>query len=64
MRKKVFALLAGVVFLAGCSTPTAYHKMVTVEKDGDGKIVKTTVVEEISQSQLQERAKQPKYLDQ
>jgi len=37
---------------------------VTVEKDGDGKIVKTTVMEEISQPDLKEGAQQPKHLDQ
>jgi hypothetical protein len=64
MGRSVFASLAVIIFLAGCSTPTAYHKVVTVEKDGDGKIVKTTVMEEISQPNLNEKVQQPKHLDQ
>ncbi|MDD5128260.1 MAG: hypothetical protein PHO40_01220 [Candidatus Omnitrophica bacterium] len=62
--KKLIALLIGVIFIAGCSTPTAYHKVVTVEKDGEGKIVKTTVMEEISQPDLKQEVQQSKHLDQ
>jgi len=62
--KKSMALLIGVIFIAGCSTPTAYHKVVTVEKDGEGKIVKTTVMEEISQPDLKQEVQQSKHLDQ
>ncbi|MCK9430349.1 MAG: hypothetical protein M0R17_10140 [Candidatus Omnitrophica bacterium] len=62
--KKLMALLIGVIFIAGCSTPTAYHKVVTVEKDGEGKIVKTTVMEEISQPDLKQEVQQSKHLDQ
>jgi hypothetical protein len=57
-------LLAGVIFLAGCTTITGYHKSVTVEKDKDGNIVKTTVVEEINQPNLQKEVQQFKYLNQ
>ena len=62
--RKLIVLLFGVIFLAGCSAPTAYRKVVTVEKDGEGKIVKTTVVEEVSQSNLNEGVQHPKHLDQ
>ena len=58
------ALLVGIIFLAGCSTATDYHKAVTVEKDGEGKIVKTTVLEEIHQPNLKKEVQQTKYLDQ
>lgn len=64
MNKLIVILLAGIVFLAGCTTLTGYHKVVTVEKDGDNKIVKTTVVEEIHQPNLQKEVQQFKYLDQ
>jgi uncharacterized lipoprotein YajG len=64
MNRFILVLFAGIILLAGCSTPTAYHKVVTVEKDGDGKVVKTTVMEEINQPQLKEEAQQPKHLDQ
>jgi hypothetical protein len=62
--KKFIVLLIGVVLLAGCTTLTGYHKVVTVEKDGDGKIIKITVIEEIHQPNLQKEVQQFKYLDQ
>ncbi|HOW43215.1 MAG TPA: hypothetical protein P5110_01165 [Candidatus Omnitrophota bacterium] len=52
------------IFLAGCTTLTGYHKKVTVEKDQDGKIVKTIIEEEIHQPNLQAKVSQFKYLDQ
>jgi len=61
---KLAFLLAGVIFIAGCTTVTGYHKSVTVEKDKDGNIVKTTVVEEITQPDLRKEVHQFKYLDQ
>jgi hypothetical protein len=64
MSKLIVMLLFGVIFLAGCTTITGYHKAVTVEKDKDGNIVKTTVVEEINQPNLQKRVQEFKYLDQ
>jgi uncharacterized protein YceK len=63
MKKFALVLLVGI-FLAGCSTLTEYRKTVTVEKDGDGKIVKTTIVEEIQQPDLKQEVLQAKYLDQ
>ncbi|MFA5093524.1 MAG: hypothetical protein WC543_06290 [Candidatus Omnitrophota bacterium] len=63
MVKTFFILLVGF-FLVGCTTPTGYHKSVTIEKDGDNKIVKTTIVEEINQPYLQQEPKTGKYLDQ
>jgi len=63
MSKSIVILLVGVIFLAGCTTLTGYHKAVTVEKDKDGKIVKTTVVEEIHQPNLQKEVQQFKYLN-
>jgi len=63
MSKSIVILLVGVIFLAGCTTITGYHKAVTVEKDKDGKIVKTTVVEEIHQPNLQKEVHQFKYLE-
>ena len=63
MKKFVLVLLVGI-FLSGCSTLTEYRKTVTVEKDGDGKIVKTTIVEEIQQPDLKQEVLQAKYLDQ
>lgn len=62
--KITLLILVGVIFLAGCTTLTGYHKVVTVEKDGEDKIVKTTVVEEIHQPNLQKEVQQFKYLDQ
>ena len=63
MIKVMAVLLVGVVFLTGCTTLTGYHKSVTVEKDGNGKIVKTTVVEEIHQPNLQKEVQDFKYLN-
>lgn len=60
---KFIALLFGVIFLAGCTTITGYHKAVTVEKDGEGKIIKTTIVEEVNQPYLKQEPKTGKYLD-
>ncbi|MFA6357287.1 MAG: hypothetical protein WCY09_01265 [Candidatus Omnitrophota bacterium] len=53
--KKILVLLSVVLFLAGCcsTTATKYLKKVTVEKDGDGKIVKTIVEEQVIQSHLE-----------
>ena len=59
--KKLFLLL--VLFCMGCTTMTGYHKKVTVEKDGQGKIVKTIVEEEIHQPNLQAKVREFKYLD-
>ena len=63
MSKFIVVLLIGVFFLAGCTTLTGYHKAVTVEKDKDGNIVKTTILEEIHQPNLQKEVQQFKYLD-
>jgi len=60
----IAVLLIGVIFLVGCTTLTQYHKSVTVEKDGEGKIIKTTIVEEIHQPDLKRGAQEIKYLDQ
>jgi len=59
--KKLFLLL--ILFCVGCTTITGYHKKVTVEKDKEGKIIKTTVIEEIHQPNLQSKVRQFKYLD-
>ena len=60
--KVILLILMGAIFLAGCTT-TGYHKKVTIEKDKDGKIVKTTIEEEIHQPNLMQEARQSKYLD-
>jgi len=52
-----------VLFCMGCTTITGYHKQVTVEKNEEGKIIKTTVVEEIHQPNLQAKVQKFKYLD-
>lgn len=64
--RKLIVLLVGVVLLAGCSTLTCteYNKTVTVEKDGDGKITKTTIVEKIHQPNLKKEAQELKYVNQ
>ncbi len=62
MSKFMVTLLVGVIFLAGCTT-TGYHKKVTVEKDKDGKIVRTVVEEEIHQPNLMQEPRKSKYLD-
>ena len=59
--KKIF--LIALFFCIGCTTITGYHKKVTVEKDKEGKIIKTTVIEEIHQPNLQKRVREFKYLD-
>lgn len=59
---KFIAVLVGVIFLAGCTT-TSYHKQVIVEKDGEGKIIKSTITEEISQPNRSEPVEKDKYLD-
>ena len=56
-------LLIVSLLCVGCTTITGYHKKVTVEKDGQGKIVKMTVEEEIHQPNLQSKVRQFKYLD-
>ena len=60
---KFLAMLLAVVLVAGCTTLTGYHKKVTVEKDENGKIIKTTIEEEIHQPNLQKKVSQFKYLD-
>jgi len=64
MSKMMVVLFVGILFLAGCSTATQFRKVVTIEKDGEGKIVKTTIVEEISQPNLKQEVQQSKHLDQ
>ena len=56
-------LLVAILLCVGCTTITGYHKKVTVEKDGEGEITKTTIVEEIHQPNLQKKVRQFKYLD-
>jgi len=56
-------LLVAILLCVGCTTITGYHKKVTVEKDKEGKIIKTTVVEEIHQPNLQSKVREFKYLD-
>ncbi len=51
---RVLVVLFFVLFCVGCSTATRYNKKVTVEKDQDGKVIKTTVEEEITQPALKE----------
>lgn len=63
MSKFMAVLLASMVFLAGCTTVTEYRKSVTVEKDKDGNVVKTTILEEINQPYLKEKVATFKYLD-
>jgi len=62
MKKFLVVLLIGIVFLAGC-TITQFRKKVIVEKDGTGKVIKTTVTEELIQPSRSEEPKQGKYLD-
>ncbi len=52
-----------MVFCAGCTTITGYHKKVTVEKDAEGKVVKTIIEEEMHQPNLQKEIAEFKYLD-
>jgi len=59
---RIASLLVLVLFCAGCTTATVYHKKVTVEKGQDGKIVKTLVEEEITQPYLQKEAADYKYM--
>ncbi len=59
---KKLVVLLGIIFLVGCTT-TSYHKQVIVEKDGDGKIIKSTITEEISQPNRSEPVEKDKYLD-
>lgn len=61
-RMKLLFLLF-ILFCAGCTTATIYHKQVVVEKDTQGKITKTTVVEEVTQPNLQSKAMPFKYLE-
>ncbi|HOW43222.1 MAG TPA: hypothetical protein P5110_01200 [Candidatus Omnitrophota bacterium] len=61
LRAIVVVLVA--VLLSGCTTLTGYHKKVTVEKDAEGKIVKTVIEEEIHQPNLQSKVSKFKYLD-
>ena len=56
-------LLIAILLCIGCTTITGYHKKVTVEKDGQGKIVKMIVEEEIHQPNLQSKVREFKYLD-
>ncbi|MHB8155149.1 MAG: hypothetical protein ACYDFR_03740 [Candidatus Omnitrophota bacterium] len=60
--KTVILVLVGVILLAGC-TMTSYHKTVVVEKDGEGKIIKSTITEGIIQPNRSEPVEQDKYLD-
>jgi outer membrane protein assembly factor BamE (lipoprotein component of BamABCDE complex) len=64
MNKFIPVLLVGFIFLAGCTTITGYHKAVTVEKDKDGNIIKTTIVEEMHQPNLQKEVQEFKYINQ
>jgi len=59
--RKLFLLV--VLFCVGCTTITGYHKKVTVEKDEQGKIVKTIIEEEVHQPNLKSKAMKYKYLD-
>ncbi len=61
--KRIFVLLACVLFCVGCATVTQYHKKVTVEKGQDGKVVKTVVEEEITQPYLQKAPADYKYMN-
>ena len=65
MRKfrAVILVLVGVMVLAGC-TITQFRKKVIVEKDADGKIIKTTITEELIQPSRSEAPEPDKYLDQ
>ena len=66
MGKKFISLVLGILLaisIIGCTTITGYHKKVTVEKDGQGKIVKTTVEEEIHQPNLYKKVSEFRYLD-
>ena len=60
--KVAFLILVGVILLAGCTT-TSYTKQVIVEKDGDGKIIKSTITEGIIQPNRSELVEKDKYLD-
>jgi len=64
MNKVKLTLLVsiGAIFLSGCTT-TGYHKKVTVEKDGEGKIVKMLIEEEIHQPNLMQAPRTGKYLE-
>jgi len=51
---RALVLLFFVLFCVGCSTATSYNKKVTVEKGADGKVIKTTVEEQVTQPALKE----------
>jgi len=59
--KKILVLL--LLFAAGCTTITGYHKKVTIEKDGEGKIIRTVIEEEVTQPNLQSKVREFKHLD-
>ena len=61
--KATLLILVGFILLAGC-TVTSFHKKVIVEKDGTGKIIKTTITEELIQPNRSEVPEADKYLDQ
>lgn len=60
--KVILLVLIGVILLAGC-VATSFHKKVIVEKDGTGKIIKTTVTEELIQPNRAEEPMPGKYLN-
>jgi len=62
MNRFILVLLVGVIFLAGC-TITQFSKRVVIEKDGDGKVIKTTITEELIQPNRSEPPKDAKLLD-
>ena len=61
---KFIPILSGIILLAGCTTQTGYHKTVTVEKDKDGNVVKTTIMEEVTQPNLKKEVQEFKYIEQ
>ncbi len=60
MKKLILGL---VLFSFGCTTPTAYHQKVTVQKDADGNVVSKVIEEEITQPYLKKEVQEFKYLE-
>jgi len=58
--------LAGFAILglcSACTTPTVYHKIVTVTKGPNGGVISMNVVEEVTQPQRAERPLPFEHLD-
>jgi len=63
MKRLVLLLVIVSCVFIGCTTTTHLRKEVIVEKDKDGRIVKTTIVEEIIQPYRQKEFLELKNMD-